>query len=167
MQVSCTTANVVTSVDANFPGSVHDQRIFRRSALNRSLHAPGSTDAVLGDSGYAVTHHVFTPYLNPAGEAQRAYNRAQVQGRLCIERVFGIIKRRWAAVGKKVNYSAEKACRYFACSCILHNFIRFCEIAEYDALHGMEDEEADALPPTANTTGQEYRNLLSDMYFGD
>ena len=69
----------ITNIVARWPGSVHDSRILNNSGL-RQMFADGHIPFrgryhILGDSGYACSEWLLTPYLNPQPGSQSAYNR--------------------------------------------------------------------------------------------
>lgn len=76
-------------------GSAHDARIFENSRLCCNFEN-GSVDGVLvGDGGYPSKTFLLTPLTSPSSPEERAYNRAQIKTRICIERAFGVLKRRF------------------------------------------------------------------------
>lgn len=75
----------------NMPGSVHDARILRESAIFQAFEGPNKPlhGIVLGDSGYMIRAWLLTPYPNPQSEAQERYNFAHSSTRTTIERCIG------------------------------------------------------------------------------
>ncbi|XP_042856931.1 protein ANTAGONIST OF LIKE HETEROCHROMATIN PROTEIN 1-like [Penaeus japonicus] len=53
---------------------------------------------LLGDSGYACSSYLLTPFFNP-GTQERNFNASHINTRNCIERAFGVWKRRFAVLG--------------------------------------------------------------------
>lgn len=63
-----------------WPGSVHDTRILRESAVFtafESSHKP-LQGYILGDSGYLLRDWVMTPILHPHIPKEEAYNTAHL-----------------------------------------------------------------------------------------
>jgi len=59
------------SCNVSKPGSCHDSNIFKGSELCRKLVAGEfGSSFLLGDSGYACTTYLLTPYSNPTTDAQ-------------------------------------------------------------------------------------------------
>jgi hypothetical protein len=50
---------------------------------------------VLGDGGYPNKSYLFTPLLNPVTPPEQHYNESHIRTRNCIERCFGVLKRRF------------------------------------------------------------------------
>ena len=109
---------------ARWPGSAHDSHIFRTSAIGRQLEGTGAglTDGVLlGDSGYACSPFLMTPYLNPKTRQEENFNRAHKVTRCLIERTFGLLKRRFHVLHSEVRMAPDRVCIIIAACCILHN----------------------------------------------
>ncbi|XP_063913298.1 putative nuclease HARBI1 [Zophobas morio] len=76
----CGPNNYFYAVNANWPGSVHDSRVFRNTAIYRRFEQgwrlfPGAV--ILGDSAYATRPWLMTPlHSNPGAEDERRYNNA-------------------------------------------------------------------------------------------
>ncbi|XP_052785967.1 putative nuclease HARBI1 [Mya arenaria] len=71
----------IIDIVARWPGSVHNARNLRESGLSQLLdNGFGGHEQfhLLGDSGYPSKRWLLTPYLNPQGLAQVAYNRYAV-----------------------------------------------------------------------------------------
>ncbi|KAJ8911674.1 hypothetical protein NQ315_014033 [Exocentrus adspersus] len=79
VQMTCNARESFTSVDCQWPGSVHDNRIFKNSAIYNVLKYSVEECLILGDEGYSITPWTMTPYRNQGTAAQRAYdNRAML-----------------------------------------------------------------------------------------
>ena len=59
------------SANASKPGSVHDSTMFKNSAIGKQLAAGNfGENFLLGDSGYACTPYLLTPYNNPSTDEE-------------------------------------------------------------------------------------------------
>lgn len=88
-QVICDNKNRILDLVADWPGSVHDSRVFTTSHVGVEF-ADGRIDGILlGDSGYGCTNYLLTPMLNPETQQQRSYTAAHVSTRSVIERTIG------------------------------------------------------------------------------
>lgn len=111
-----------TNVVARWPGSTHDSHIFRTSAIGRDLEGTGLADGVLlGDSGYACSPFLMTPYLNPKTPQEERFNRAHKITRCTIERTFGVLKRRFHVLHSEVRMAPFRVCSLIVACCVLHN----------------------------------------------
>lgn len=93
MQATCNAQEKFTSVDCQWPGSVHDSRIFKNSDI---YILKNSTEecVLLGDDGYSKLPWIMTPWKNLSNQEQQNYNNFFSQERVIIERCFGQLKAR-------------------------------------------------------------------------
>ncbi|CAH1968567.1 unnamed protein product [Acanthoscelides obtectus] len=87
VQATCDAKEMFTSVDASWPGSVLDSRIWRNSQTRSQLINKANV-LLLGDDGYGIEPCLMTPFRNPKG-AEINYNKLLKQKRVIIERCFG------------------------------------------------------------------------------
>lgn len=113
----------IYDIVARWPGSVHDSRIFSNSRCNMRFEEGDLKDTgiLLGDSGYAQTSYMFTPMLNPQTPQQQHYNRAHISTRNVIERVNGVLKRRFACLSRKLQNKITNVPNIIVACAILHN----------------------------------------------
>ncbi|KAL8566938.1 hypothetical protein ACOMHN_059738 [Nucella lapillus] len=59
-------------VSARWPGSVHDARVLRQSAIFEAFEGPVRPvrGYILGDSGYMLRNWLLTPVLNPDSDVE-------------------------------------------------------------------------------------------------
>lgn len=97
VQLVCDADLVITNCVVNWPGSVHDSRILRESALYRAFErVPKPLDGVLlGDSGYPLREWLLTPFIDADTRPKQRYNGAHTTTRCTIERTNGLLKKRW------------------------------------------------------------------------
>ena len=107
---------------ARWPGSAHDSHIFRTSAIGHHLEGTGLTGGVLlGDSGYACSPFLMTPYQQTKTRQEENFNRAHKVTRCIIERTFGLLKRRFHVLHSEVRMAPDRVCTIIAACCVLHN----------------------------------------------
>ncbi|XP_060947077.1 putative nuclease HARBI1 [Limanda limanda] len=120
VQVVCDARNIITQVEAKWPGSVHDARIFRESNLSTRF-ARGEFDGhVLGDRGYPCQPCLLTPYADPVPGPQQRYNLAHMRTRARVENTFGILKARFQCL-QMLRVTPERACDIIITCVVLHN----------------------------------------------
>lgn len=90
VQATCNSRELFTSVDASWPGSVHDARIWKNSEIYRIMEHNTANAVLIGDSVYGLTPWLMTPYDNPITARERRYNRCLAQNRVIIERCIGM-----------------------------------------------------------------------------
>jgi hypothetical protein len=110
-----------TSVCAEWPGSVHDARIWRRSPIRDTMSKYNGDACLLGDSGYGISPWLITPFKPAGNAAQRHFNLIHARERVIVERVFGQIKRRFPIVGNCVRVSLRRVPKVIVTCAVLHN----------------------------------------------
>ena len=122
-------------------GSAHDSRVLD-DAKARSL--PMVPDKFyLGDGGYGLKRYILTPYrgercnvvefnLNGQGPTNKRelFNLRHSSLRNVVERIFGVVKRRFPILVKMSPYSFDFQCDLVQCCFLLHNFVRINQLYE-------------------------------------
>ena len=122
-------------------GSAHDSRVFDDSKGRGLPLLPGKY--YLGDAGYALSEHVLTPYrgvryhlkeydVNGPQNAKELFNLRHSSLRNVIERMYGVLKRRFPILVKMSLYPFEFQSDIVHCTFLLHNFIRLNQLYEDD-----------------------------------
>ena len=75
----------------------------------------------VGDSGYANRKYLLVPLQNPATEAEQLYNESQIRTRNCIERLFGVWKRRFPILAYGLRYKPEFSSNIIVAAGVMHN----------------------------------------------
>ena len=76
---------------------------------------------ILGDSSYACSPFLMTPYANPEIPQQEAYNSAHTKTRVVIEQTYGRWKRRFHVLHSEIRMAPEKVCLIIGACAVLHN----------------------------------------------
>ncbi|CAG2251694.1 HARBI1 [Mytilus edulis] len=156
------------NVDAQWPGSTHDSHMFRASDVSTYLqirHRSIDDGFLLGDSGYACSKFLLTPYLHPATPSQEAYNRAHTRTRCTIERVFGWWKRRFHVLHGEVRMKPAKVCRIIGACAILHNIAIMLREPMEDDESGENQEDVGQMNYNGPEDGRSIRNFITTSYF--
>lgn len=121
----------IVDVVTRWPGSAHDATIFGNSNfcenLDRGVY--GDDIAILGDSAYGAQIYMCKPLADCDTVADRRYQRAQIGTRNIVERLFGVLKRRFPCLGLGMRYRREKVHDVIVACCVLHNFMLLEEMA--------------------------------------
>jgi hypothetical protein len=119
---------------------------------------------LLGDSGYACSRYLLTPYLHPTNPAQEAFNSAHCKTRSTIERVFGWWKRRFHVLHSEMRMKPGKVCKIIGACAILHNIALMLR-------EEMEDDEqvdrnaVGQVNYNGPENGRVVRNFITTTYF--
>ncbi|KAK0143165.1 putative nuclease HARBI1 [Merluccius polli] len=70
-QMICDADCLISNVEAKWPGSVHDSRIFRASPIYEGLSQGAFSGVLLGDKGYACESFLLTPLAEPKPQHSR------------------------------------------------------------------------------------------------
>ncbi|KAL4705903.1 hypothetical protein ACJJTC_017485 [Scirpophaga incertulas] len=88
------------------------------------------------------------PLLNPQAQGQILYNVAHIRTRNCIERCFGVWKRRFPVVGLTLRLSLLRAHTVIIATAVLHNICRTKNLADVPA--EIEIPDAEFVPAAIN-----------------
>ena len=121
VQLTCDRTGYITDVVARWPGSVHDSTIFDHSHIRALLETTHTDGYLVGDGGYPCRRYLLTPVTNPVTRAEAAYNVAHITARNPIERVNGVLKRRFAALKYGLRLRLENILPVIVATVVLHN----------------------------------------------
>uniref|UniRef100_A0A8D9EB45 Nuclease HARBI1 n=1 Tax=Cacopsylla melanoneura TaxID=428564 RepID=A0A8D9EB45_9HEMI len=96
---------------------------------------------LLGDAGYMQTLYLFTPLRDPTTPSQIRYNYAHKKTRCTIERLFGIWKKRFPCLSRKLLNKLANAQTIIAACAVLHNIGRHDNINYFNENIIVDDEE--------------------------
>ncbi|XP_018565377.1 putative nuclease HARBI1 [Anoplophora glabripennis] len=132
VQATCNVREEFTSVDASWPGAVHDSRIWRNSAIFNIMRWNTASALLLGDSGYGLTPWLMTPYRDPVTPEQITYNRCFTRERVIIERCFGQVKQRFPILQNKIRVNTGKVPSLVLSCFILHNIAKHLNDEDFE-----------------------------------
>lgn len=171
VQATCNSECVFTSVDAGWPGSVHDNRIFKNSDIYQLLLQRRDT-VILGDEGYGITPFLMTPYKNPVTNEQKAYNKLHTNNRVIIEQCFGQLKRRFPILRYGIRLKMDIISPCIITCFVLHNVAKHLSDPEFEEefeeeipdIH-LDDEPIQQNAQNLRAQGQIRRNALAETIF--
>lgn len=132
------------NVVARWARSAHDQTIFRHSDVRARFEAGEFGNHILiGDSGYANTHYLATPYTanNPdirLNRRMQIYQAKIISSRNVVERQYGVWKRRFPVLAYGMRVKTSTAQKIITACAILHNI---CIDANEELPENPEDED--------------------------
>ena len=121
VQIVCNSWGSLTNLVVQWPGSVHDSRIFKNSTLYNDLSSGNLDGYLIADSGYAVAPFCLTPYLDPVGDIQKNYNVVHKHTRSLVERTIGQAKKRFYCMGSIIRLKQDRIPSVIVACFILHN----------------------------------------------
>ena len=160
---------IITNCVVKWPGSVHDARILRESALHRELQNNRPDGILLGDSAYPLLPWQMTPFLAATTPAQARFNSAHYKTRCAIERLNGVLKRRFACLNY-LRVEPQGACNIILECFVQHNIatrrnVPLCDDAD-DALEPVEEPDQPlAFCQNEGLTGRVVRDAIVRNYF--
>lgn len=114
----------IYSVDAQWYGSAHDARIWKRSVAKVMVEASTSGHIIAGDSAYPLSTSLIKPFANPT-RTQKIFNGALsgVRTRLT-ENVYGRLKARFPIL-REMRHDLVYSQRIVVACAVLHNMAEF------------------------------------------
>lgn len=129
VQLICDENIKITNVEARYPGSFHDSRIWALSRVSNIMEQiyrtyPEERIFLMGDSGYPLRPWLMTPFTNvQEGTAEERFNNHFKFIRSIIERCNGLLKMRFRCLSKYrvLHYTPAKAVEIVVACSVLHN----------------------------------------------
>src|ERR1700709_947933 len=143
---ACNMEMEFTYVLAGWEGSAHDGTVLRDAIYNKGFKTP-EKKYWLGDTGYSNSNPVLVPYRSTryhlkeqrlSGKkpenSKELFNLRHASLRNVIERVFGVLKRKYQILQTPSEYSIETQTRIILACATLHNWVRSIEGVNADIL---------------------------------
>lgn len=169
VQAVCNADLMILDIVCRWPGSAHDSNIFNNSRIKHRFESNEFKDCfILGDSGYGVSKYMMTPLSHPNTAAERLYNESQIRTRNCIERCFGVWKRRFPVLSLGMRISQDTVMAVIAACAVLHNIARHngdADPAEQDAVETQDSSDNDSQYREESRQASFMRLSLINDYF--
>jgi len=160
-------------------GSAHDGRVLQDAQFRHGFNTPRGK-FWLGDAGYGNSEFVLSPYRkvryhlkeqrlaeSKPQNARELFNLRHASLRNVIERIFGVLKRKFKILSQVAEYSWDTQVKLVLSLTGLFNFIRSFETIEDDEEEegeegGEEEEGEEELLSMSLRTGNQYMNQKRD-----
>ena len=187
VQAVCDYRGIFLDVDCQWPGSLHDAKIFANSKVcqNMSNHKvpityqtliPGRIQVpnyLIADPAYPLTPYCVKEYPNCTTNEQVIFNNMLRSARNQIECAFGRLRARWSILRKPINMQLSQVPTSIYACFVLHNFCETSDVAIEDEtnsshineIHGKEEEAAHSPHSiySCNTDeGETVREVITD-----
>ena len=137
-----------TSVYCGWPGSVHDERVFKRSPMypqmrDKKLLPPSKFS--LGDAAYPLMPNLLTPFKDYGNlsQVQKHYNYKHSSTRMVVERAYSQLAGRMRCL-RCVDLDVQRVPDLVLTCCIVHNvYILEGDVLEENDLHSDDDDSDD------------------------
>lgn len=121
VQAVCGPQQQFYSFVSGWYGSVHDSLIFDKSYLRQELEKNLQPGYLLGDCEYPCRRYLHTPVLNPCTPQERRYNASHCRTHSTVKRAFGLLKRRFAFLEKRLQTDLNNTKMIIVAAAVLHN----------------------------------------------
>lgn len=158
----------IRNIVASWRGSTHDSRIFNESNLKTQLEQLPGKYHLLGDKGYPCLRYLMTPVSNPTTPSEKKYNYAQSSTRIAIERLNGVLKRRFPCLAMKLRFEPTKCCSVIVACAVLHNLsilLKDEEVPENDNIEEEDDDDEEYVERNVNLQGSGKRRAIINRFF--
>lgn len=160
LQAVCDSDLKFLDVFSAYPGSVHDARVFKNSPLYEALQELPPKFHLLGDSAYALSASVLTPFRDNGHLSleEKRFNNAHSSTRVDIERCFRLLKGKFRKLKFLDMHKVKEIPSLIVACCALHNFIIMHENIDDTDIEVEIDQVGDIfeydLAETENVSGQ-------------
>lgn len=124
-QATCNAKDIFTSVDARWPGSVHDSRIWKASTLFQ-VRQKSQDILLLDDDGYGIVLWLLTPFdRNSRNPVHVHFDTVYAKEWVIIERCFGQVKQWFLILHYKVWLHLDRVPSIIMCCFMLHDVAKY------------------------------------------
>ncbi|XP_068192101.1 putative nuclease HARBI1 isoform X2 [Antennarius striatus] len=162
VQITCDAAYYISDVEAKWPGSVSDSRIYCESQLSNRLQHGEFDGFLLGDGAYPCQPRLLTPYPDPDPGPQQNFNQAHCRTRAQVEKTIGLLKARFQCL-RHLRVTPERACDVIVACVVLHN-IATIRGEQHPTLQ-TEDPDDDPIHLPAIKHGKAARDTICQNHF--
>ena len=149
VQAICDADYRIMDVNAAWPGSVHDARVWRNSGVFRLMQTGVAGDKLLlGDSAYPISSFMMKPFTEAEAAVdpvKRRFNTYLTKDRVLVENTFGQLKSRFQMLRVPLRIDLAMVPKFILACCILHNVGK--DINDNFEDDGNEDNDGDNFDP--------------------
>lgn len=121
---------------------------------------------MLGDSAYASESYLLTPIINPTpNSSEERYNKAQIKTRNSVERLFGIWKRRFPCLNKRLGNKIQNVPPIIVACAVLHNLAIKFKDPQPPAIPQRVMPQPDETPSSSGISGLAVRRGVISRHF--
>ena len=187
VQAVCNWRGLFLNVDARWPGSAHDGRVFSNSKITTLLREQKMPmvyqeifvgydkvpPLLLGDPAYPLLPFCMKEYPSPQSNEEVMFNNMLRSARNPIECAFGRLKARWQILNKRIDMQLTSVPEIVYACFVLHNFCEIQgvniddEVVQQQIAHDMATQPntvADCLYSCNTAEGAQVRNIITRMY---
>ena len=138
-----------TDIYTEWPGKVHDTRVFRRSLQYENGPALCGNDHILGDSAYPNLTWLLAPFRDDGRLTPVQVHCNKVHASICstVERAFGLLKGRFVCLTYINQRNIKTIVHTIVTACVLHNL---CIINQDDVETILEEAHEQPQQPIPN-----------------
>ena len=145
-QAVCNEKGLFLDVEIQWPGSVHDARVYANSSVNNKFRTkeiprlyqelvPGYAPVpplLLGDPAYPLLPNLMKEYPTSRTDKEELFNNSLRAARNQIECAFGRLKARWRILNRPLDVDIQFSCSLIYACFVLHNY---CELNNEELSH--------------------------------
>ncbi|XP_017476545.1 PREDICTED: putative nuclease HARBI1 [Rhagoletis zephyria] len=171
VQTLCDSKLNILDIVARWPGSSHDAHILRNSRIFSKFEGREFGNAlVVADGGYPCNGWIMTPLLKVETQAEALYNESQIRTRNCIERKYGVWKRRFAILALGIRMQIREVESIIVATAVLHNICNINKDVTAPPVYGDINDIIDTVVdvPTVPASGRSdnvHRRHIIQNYF--
>ncbi|KAH1024891.1 hypothetical protein HUJ05_009727 [Dendroctonus ponderosae] len=154
------------------------QQFYKQASFSRVIGCVDGTHIKIqspGDSGYPLKSYLLTPLANTGTRTERLYNESYIRTRNCIEKLFGVWKRRFPVLAYGLRLKVSTVMSVILATAVLHNIARANSEPEPPPPENVNLNElnyliaAGQIPdiPNVNSHNLNFRNTLVNDYFAN